>query len=285
MEGLTESGHPQGRGDRADRTCQEATPPVSSPSTRTNPIRSRSIRRPILREGGLVAFATETVYGLGAVATESRSGRANLRGESKTGDQPGDRPCGERRTSRNNASPPGQRQRRRWQNASGLGRLRWSSTGPALIPNQVTAGLDTVGVRAPAGKVARGLIERTGHAIAAPSANRANRISPTRAAHVLADLEGASTSSSIAGPPHLASSPLCSTSPRRHHDCFGQAPSRSKSSKRHSPRTWSTLSPPYPTIDCRAPVNCRSTTRPELTLSESIQLRNWEKWVIARTSR
>ena len=54
----------------------------------------------------------------------------------------------------------------------------------------MTAGHDTVGVRAPAGKVARGLIERTGQPIAAPSANRANRISPTRAEHVLADLDG-----------------------------------------------------------------------------------------------
>ena len=54
----------------------------------------------------------------------------------------------------------------------------------------VTAGHDTVAVRAPAGKVARGLIERSGQPIAAPSANRSNRISPTRAEHVLADLDG-----------------------------------------------------------------------------------------------
>ena len=59
-----------------------------------------------------------------------------------------------------------------------------------IIPDQVTAGNDTVGVRAPAGKVVRGLIKRTGQPIAAPSANRANRISPTRAEHVLADLDG-----------------------------------------------------------------------------------------------
>ena len=62
------------------------------------------------------------------------------------------------------------------------------STG--IIPDMVTAGNDTVAVRAPAGKVALGLIERAGQPIAAPSANRSNRISPTRAEHVLADLDG-----------------------------------------------------------------------------------------------
>ena len=60
----------------------------------------------------------------------------------------------------------------------------------AIIPDLVTAGLDTVAVRAPAGKVALGLIERIGQPIAAPSANRSNRLSPTRALHVLADLDG-----------------------------------------------------------------------------------------------
>jgi L-threonylcarbamoyladenylate synthase len=58
------------------------------------------------------------------------------------------------------------------------------------IPDVVSAGQPTVAVRAPAGAVARGLIEHTGEPIAAPSANRSNRISPTRAEHVLADLDG-----------------------------------------------------------------------------------------------
>ena len=42
----------------------------------------------ILRQGGLVAFATETVYGLGAIATDARGGRADLRGQGAAGDQP-----------------------------------------------------------------------------------------------------------------------------------------------------------------------------------------------------
>jgi L-threonylcarbamoyladenylate synthase len=58
------------------------------------------------------------------------------------------------------------------------------------IPDIVTAGKPTVGVRCPAAKVARELIARCGRPLAAPSANRSNRLSPTRAEHVLADLDG-----------------------------------------------------------------------------------------------
>jgi L-threonylcarbamoyladenylate synthase len=59
-----------------------------------------------------------------------------------------------------------------------------------LIPRIVTAGRDTVAVRVPAPNVARDLIECVGHPIAAPSANRSSQISPTRAEHVLAGLDG-----------------------------------------------------------------------------------------------
>jgi L-threonylcarbamoyladenylate synthase len=59
-----------------------------------------------------------------------------------------------------------------------------------IIPNLVTAGKSTVGVRLPASAVARGLIECACQPLAAPSANRSNRLSPTRAEHVLADLDG-----------------------------------------------------------------------------------------------
>ena len=64
------------------------------------------------------------------------------------------------------------------------------SARSSIIPDVVTGGRDTVALRAPQGAVARGLIERAGQPVAAPSANRSNRISPTRAQHVLADLGG-----------------------------------------------------------------------------------------------
>jgi len=58
------------------------------------------------------------------------------------------------------------------------------------LPRAVTGGLDTVGVRIPDHAIARALIERSGLALAAPSANRSSRPSPTTAAHVLEDLDG-----------------------------------------------------------------------------------------------
>jgi L-threonylcarbamoyladenylate synthase len=59
-----------------------------------------------------------------------------------------------------------------------------------LIPDLVTAGRDTVALRVPASSIAQGLIEHAGLPLAAPSANRSNHVSPTRAEHVLADLDG-----------------------------------------------------------------------------------------------
>src|SRR5690606_150299 len=61
---------------------------------------------------------------------------------------------------------------------------------PGAVPRAVTAGLDTVGVRMPAHPLALRLIRAAGLALAAPSANRSGRPSPTTAAHVLADLDG-----------------------------------------------------------------------------------------------
>jgi len=143
----------------------------------------------ILNQGGLVAFATETVYGLGAVATnsEAASGIFEAKG----------------RPPRNPVivHVTGVAQARKcvdaWPDAAETlasrfwpGPLTLVLKRSTIIPDVVTAGLDTVAVRAPAGKVALGLIERTGQPIAAPSANRSNRLSPTRALHVLADLDG-----------------------------------------------------------------------------------------------
>lgn len=57
-------------------------------------------------------------------------------------------------------------------------------------PPEVSAGLDTVGIRMPVHPVAQALIRRCGRPIAAPSANRSGRPSPTAAAHVLEDMDG-----------------------------------------------------------------------------------------------
>lgn len=143
----------------------------------------------ILTRKGLVAFATETVYGLGALATEPD---AVVRIFAAKG-RPAINPL--------IVHVAGVDQARAcvsgWpDDASLLASRFWP--GPltivlprsATIPDIVTAGRATVGLRCPAGKVPLGLIERCGRPLAAPSANRSNRISPTRAEHVLADLDG-----------------------------------------------------------------------------------------------
>jgi L-threonylcarbamoyladenylate synthase len=143
----------------------------------------------ILRAGGLVAFATETVYGLGAIATDPAAVARIFAAK----ERPAINPVIVHVTT---PSQAGQCVADWSADAQALAERFWP--GPltmvlprsSIIPDEVTAGGDHVAVRAPAGPVARGLIERTGIPIAAPSANRANRLSPTRADHVLADLDG-----------------------------------------------------------------------------------------------
>ncbi len=143
----------------------------------------------ILNRGGLVAFATETVYGLGAIATDPEAVSRIFAAK----ERPAINPvivhvAGELQARLCVSEWPAAAQRltaRFWP-----GPLTLVLRRSAIVPDAVTAGNDTVAVRAPVGKVALGLIERTGRPIAAPSANRANRLSPTRGAHVLADLDG-----------------------------------------------------------------------------------------------
>jgi L-threonylcarbamoyladenylate synthase len=143
----------------------------------------------ILQRGGLVAFATETVYGLGGMATDPTAVARIFAAKGRPAINPvivhvarivQARTCV--------ADWPDEAERlaaRFWP-----GPLTLVLNRSAIIPDLVTAGGETVAVRAPAGKVARGLLERSGQPIAAPSANRSNRLSPTRADHVQADLDG-----------------------------------------------------------------------------------------------
>jgi L-threonylcarbamoyladenylate synthase len=143
----------------------------------------------ILRRGGLVAFATETVYGLGAIATRSEAVDAIFEAKGRPANNPliVHVSCVEQAQSLVTWWPD---------TASRLALAFWP--GPLSIvlprsprvPDRVTAGGESVAIRVPAPPVARGLIEATGEPIAAPSANRSNRVSPTQAEHVLASLEG-----------------------------------------------------------------------------------------------
>jgi L-threonylcarbamoyladenylate synthase len=142
-----------------------------------------------LREGRLVAFPTETVYGLGADATNLRAVSAIFAAK----ERPASDPLIVHIADLNQlasvvaATPP---------LALRLAKRFWP--GPLTlvlpraetIPLTVTAGGPTVGVRMPASVVAQKLVRSAGVPVAAPSANRFMRTSPTTAAHVLADLDG-----------------------------------------------------------------------------------------------
>jgi L-threonylcarbamoyladenylate synthase len=141
----------------------------------------------VLTGGGLVAFATETVYGLGAIATRPAAVARIFAVKGRPAVNPlivhvaG---IPEARVCTTDWPADAQRLAERfWP-----GPLTLVLPRHALIPDVVTAGLPTVALRSPRGAVARGLIERVGQPIAAPSANASNRISATRAEHVLADL-------------------------------------------------------------------------------------------------
>lgn len=143
----------------------------------------------ILRAGGLVAFATETVYGLGAMATTPSAVERIFQAKGRPARNPLIVHLEEISQAPSYVAD--------WpESADRLARQFWP--GPltivlrrsSLIPPIVSGGRDTVALRVPVTKVARALIAAAGQPLAAPSANTSNRISPTSAAHVLADLGG-----------------------------------------------------------------------------------------------
>lgn len=143
----------------------------------------------LLRSGRPVAFPTETVYGLGARACDEAAVRAVFRAKGRPPDNPlivhvattGD-------AERVASEFP--RQARLLADAFWPGPLTLVLPRSIRVPALVSAGLSTVAVRLPAHPVAVSLIELAGFPLAAPSANRSGRPSPTTAAHVRDDLEG-----------------------------------------------------------------------------------------------
>jgi L-threonylcarbamoyladenylate synthase len=142
-----------------------------------------------LRGGGLVAFPTETVYGLGAHALDRHAvhrvfiakGRpsndpliVHLADAADLGTVASDCPALVSRLAA-----------RFWP-----GPLTLVVRRGDRVPPEVTAGLETVAIRVPAHPVARALLQSAAVPVAAPSANRFTRPSPTRAEHVLQDLDG-----------------------------------------------------------------------------------------------
>lgn len=143
----------------------------------------------VLRGGGTVAFATETVYGLGANALEADAVEKIFRAKERPGWDPmivhvSDAQMLERVIA--DVSPREQR----LMDAFWPGPLTLLLPRNEEVPALVTAGRALVGVRMPAHPVAHALIEVAGVPVAAPSANRFGYTSPTTAQHVLDDLDG-----------------------------------------------------------------------------------------------
>jgi L-threonylcarbamoyladenylate synthase len=143
----------------------------------------------LLRRGKLVAFPTETVYGLGARVGDEVAVRQIFAAKGRPANVPlivhvSDLAQAERYVVGVAEAAA------RLAHAHWPGPLTLVMERSALVPDAVTAGGDTVGVRAPAHPVALALIEALGEGIAAPSANMYNRLPPVRAEHVLASLDG-----------------------------------------------------------------------------------------------
>ncbi|MGI6649403.1 MAG: L-threonylcarbamoyladenylate synthase [Bacillota bacterium] len=143
----------------------------------------------LIREGGLVAFPTETVYGLGANALDPEAVQQIYLAKGRPVDNPlivhiADWASLESLTTEISEV------------ARLLGERFWPGPLTLVLPRhpqvplEVTAGLETVAIRWPKHPVAEALIRAAGVPIAAPSANRSGRPSPTEASHVMEDLVG-----------------------------------------------------------------------------------------------
>jgi len=143
----------------------------------------------LLASGRLVAFPTETVYGLGADAASPAAVRAIYRAKGRPSENPLIAHVADLRQAHALAVFDEVADRLAAAFWPGPLTMVLRQTGNHLA-DEMTAGLDTVAVRVPSHPVARRLMAAFGRAVAAPSANLSGRLSPTRADHVIADLGG-----------------------------------------------------------------------------------------------
>ena len=143
----------------------------------------------ILRSGGLVAFPTETVYGLGANALDAAAVESIFAAKGRPATNPIIVHVADVAAARGlvTAWPVAAE---KLAEAFWPGPLTFVLPKRAHVPDNVTAGGRTVGIRVPSHLVALALLQAAELPIAAPSANRSNQISPTTAEHVRRGLEG-----------------------------------------------------------------------------------------------
>ena len=147
-----------------------------------------SLAADIFRNGGLVAFPTETVYGLGANALDRNAVLSIFEAKGR----PADNPLIVHIYNREQLDPLCRIPDRAYSlmDAFWPGPLTVLCHKKPAVPDEVTAGLPTVAVRMPSHPVAREMLKVCGLPVAAPSANSSGRPSPTTAAHVWEDMNG-----------------------------------------------------------------------------------------------
>lgn len=143
----------------------------------------------ILKEGNLVAFPTETVYGLGANALDADASKKIYEAKGR----PSDNPLIVHVADREQMIPLVKEIPKKAEllmDAFWPGPMTLIFNKSSIVPYGTTGGLDTVAIRMPNHKIALKLIEYSGIPIAAPSANTSGRPSPTTAKHVMDDMKG-----------------------------------------------------------------------------------------------
>ena len=156
----------------------------------------------LLRAGGLVAFATETVYGLGANALSADAVAGVFRAKQRPSWDPLIVHIGSVEELAKVAVVPAELEARIAKLAEAFwpGPLTLLLPRNVAVPDAVTAGRALVGVRVPAHPAAQALLRAAGVPVAAPSANLFGHTSPTTAEHVLSDLDGRIDAVLDAGP-------------------------------------------------------------------------------------
>ncbi len=143
----------------------------------------------LLKQGELVAFPTETVYGLGAVSTDVDAVKKIFIAKGRPSDNPLIVHVADMDGVRSVASVVDDRAELLFSRFS-PGPLTLILPKRPEVPYEVTAGLETVGVRIPDHPVTLELLKKVGIGVAAPSANTSSRVSPSRAMDVLEDMDG-----------------------------------------------------------------------------------------------
>ncbi|MCI8609547.1 MAG: threonylcarbamoyl-AMP synthase [Firmicutes bacterium] len=143
----------------------------------------------ILQEGGLVAFPTETVYGLGANALDEEAAAKIYAAKGRPSDNPMIVHIGSKEEL-GGLTDTITEDMERLMEAFWPGPLTMVVPAKSIVPKVTTGGLTTVAVRFPVHPTAQALIKASGIPIAAPSANASGRPSPTEAIHVIDDLNG-----------------------------------------------------------------------------------------------